>query len=215
MTQKQMNRKQMVEATITYMDQNLNEWQSIPKIAEVKTKLSEICEAIEAAAAEQNSAMVFPGKIKAMVKKSLADKADIVNDVVEVYALMNNQEVLAQQMSDSANELLKLKNETLIIRVKQIIDAATENQAALLADYGLSAELISDLQADYDRFLELNGQPRVYRVKSAVATLNLEELFTQASNLLSNQLDNLMKVFKRRNANFYNGYLKARVVVDY
>lgn len=63
--------------------------------------------------------------------------------------------------------------------------------------------------------LALNGQPREYRIKSSVATQELETLFDQADDLLNKRLDNLMKIFVNRDPNFYNGYLKARVIVDY
>jgi hypothetical protein len=128
---------------------------------------------------------------------------------------MTGDEMLAQTMAGSANDLLKLKNDDLLRRVKQIIDAAVEKQEDLIADYGLSADQITELQADYDRFLELNGLPREYTIQSAVATLTLEELFTEVADLLTNQLDNLMKIFKRSDPTFYNGYLQARIVVNY
>lgn len=215
MNQSQMNRKHMVEATLSFLDANAATWQSIAKIGEVKNKLGEVNLAIDAAAETQLQSQVNAGKMKADLKRIIAEKADILNDMVEVFALMTGDQILAQQMADSASDLFKLKNDDMLRRVKQIIGAAIENQEVLTAGYGLTAEQITDLQADYDRFLELNGLPREYRIKSGVATLTLEELFTEANNLLSNQLDNLIKIFKRRDPNFYNGYLKARMVVDY
>lgn len=59
------------------------------------------------------------------------------------------------------------------------------------------------------------GQPCEYRIKSVVATQKLESLFDQAGDLLNNRLDNLMKIFVTRDPNFYNGYEKARMIVDY
>lgn len=215
MNQSQINRKHMVEATLSYLDENAALWQSIAKIGEVKNKLNDVSQAIDEAADVQEQSQVTIGKIKTNLKRTMSIKADILNDIVEVYALMNGDEKLAQQMAGSASDLYKMKNDDMLRRVKTIIDATVERQDDLVADYGLTAEQVSSLQADYDRFLELNGQPREYRIKSAVATLTLEELFTEANNLLTNQLDNLMKVFKRRNPTFYNGYLKARMVVDY
>jgi hypothetical protein len=61
----------------------------------------------------------------------------------------------------------------------------------------------------------INGQPREYRIKSSVATRELETLFNQAGDLLKIHLDNLMKIFVNRNPDFYNGYQKARMIVDY
>ena len=53
-----------------------------------------------------------------------------------------------------------------------------------------------------------------FHLKSGVATQTLDELFSRSSELLTGRLDNLMKIFKRRNANLYSGYQKARIVVD-
>ncbi|SHE83747.1 hypothetical protein SAMN05444274_102532 [Mariniphaga anaerophila] len=211
----QSNRKHMVEATLAFLNENAAKWQSIAKIGEVVNKLNDVNLAIDAAAGEQLEAKVYVGAIKVALKRTICEKADIVNDIVEVFAIMNGDKKLAQTMADSASDLFKLKNSDMLRRVKQIIDVAIQNQTPLVDEYGLTAEQITGLQADYDHFLEINGQPREYQIKSSVATLSLEELFTEASNLLANQLDNLLKIFKRRDPTFYNGYIKARMVVDY
>ncbi len=215
MKQRQMNSKHMMDATLTFLDQNSALWQSIAKIGEVKNKLETISLAIDNAAVLQDNSQVAIGKIKLTLKHTISRKADILNDVVEVFALMNGNETLAAQMAGSASDLFKMKNDALLRRVKLIIEKAVEHQEVLTAEYGLNAEQIAGLQADYDRFLELNGQPREYQIQSGMATKNLGELFAEAKNLLTNQLDKLMKVFKRRDPNFYSGYLKARMVVDY
>jgi hypothetical protein len=215
MDQSQINRKQMIEATISYLNQKATTWQGIAKIGEVKNKLGNISLAINDAAELQSDSKVTMGKAKIALKRTISEKADIVNDIVEVYAVMNGEEKLAEEMADSASDLFKMKNDNMLRRVKLIIEKATGLQEPLAADYGLNAEQVSDLKADYDRFLVLNGQPREYQIKSSMATQNLADLFTEANDLLANQLDNLMKIFKRRDANFYHGYLKARMVVDY
>lgn len=215
MNQRQMNSKHMLDVSLSYLNSNSAIWQSIAKIGEVKNQLDAISLAVDNAAEEQEQSQVTIGKIKLALKHTICEKADILNDVVEVFALMNGKPKLADKMSDNASDLLKMKNEDMLRRVKQIINAASENQEALTADYGLTAEQITDLQADCNHFLELNGQPREYQIKSSMATKSLEDLISEANNLLSNQLDNLMKIFKRRNPSFYNGYLKARMVVDY
>ena len=215
MNQRQMNSKHMLDVSLSYLNTNSAIWQSIAKIGEVKNQLDAISLAVDNAAEEQEQSQVTIGKIKLALKHTICEKADILNDVVEVFALMNGKPKLADKMSDNASDLLKMKNEDMLRRVKQIINEANENQEALTADYGLTAEQITDLQADCNHFLELNGQPREYQIKSSMATKSLEDLISDANNLLSNQLDNLMKIFKRRNPSFYNGYLKARMVVDY
>jgi len=215
MNQRQMNSKHMIEATVTYLNEKAATWQSIAKIGEVKNTLGSINLAIDDTAELQSNSKVTIGKTKLALKRTVCEKADIVNDIVEVYALMNSKDKLAEKMADSASDLFKMKNDDMLRRVKLIIEKATGLQEPLAADYGLNAEQVVDLKVDYDQYLVLNGQPREYQIKSSMATQNMAELFTEANDLLSNKLDNLMKIFKRRDANFYHGYLKARMVVDY
>lgn len=73
---------------------------------------------------------------------------------------------------------------------------------------------MDDLKASFDDFLAINGQPRAYKVASVQATKSLDQLFDDASDILENKLDKVMSIFKRRDVNFYNGYLAARVIVD-
>ena len=114
-----MNRKHMVEATLSFLDQNAATWQSVAKIGEVKNKLGEVNLAIDGAATNQQQAQVNVGKIKNELKRTIAEKADIINDMVEVFALMTGDQKLAQQMADSASDLFKLKNDDMMRRVKQ------------------------------------------------------------------------------------------------
>lgn len=204
----------MVETTLGFLNENVTKWQSIAKIGEVKNKLTEVYAGIENTALTQLEAQVNMGKVKLELKRVISQKADILNDVVEVYAQMTNNPQLAQAMADSATDLYRMKNDDMMRKVKLIIGAAVENQEALVAEYGMTAEQITDLQADYDRFMEVTGQPREYQIKSGVATASLDELFAQATDLLSNQLDSLMKIFKRRDPALYTGYEKARTLVE-
>lgn len=215
MKQIQIDRKHMLDSTLSYLDTNADLWRSIAKIGEVKNNLDQLNLAIDAAAMDQEQSQVTIGKIKLALKRTIADKADVINDLVEVFALMNGDQKLAEKMADSASDLFKMKYDDMQRRVKVIIDSATQYQEELITGYGMTAEQVTDLQADYNRLQELSGQPREYQINSAVATQSLEELFSEMNNLLVNQLDNLMKVFKRRNATFYSGYEKARMVVNH
>jgi len=215
MDQSQINRKHMFDTTLSFLDANAVSWQSIAKIGEVKNQLTALVDDIENLAKQQADANVAPGKTKAALKHTIANKADIVNDLVEVYALITGNTELQQQMGDSASDLYKMKNDDFIRRVGLIIEKATAHADNLKAEYGFTDAQLADLQEGLDQFLEINGQPRMYRVKSAVATQGLEGLFTEANNVLTNKLDNLMKIFKRSNPGLYAGYEKARMVVNY
>ena len=118
-------------------------------------------------------------------------------------------------MSDSKSDLIKLTYSDFILRVSSIIEHATANKEALITDYGMTDEQLAKLQTDLNSLSAMSDEPRTLQVQESVATQAMEDLFAQITDLLHNQLDNLMSIFKNRNASFYNGYLKARVIVDY
>ena len=212
MTKKQIERKEMQEAVSTFLDTYAEAWNTIPKIAEFKNKLDELNTQIEETHTEQQNAQVFLGKNKTQLKLLIAQKADMINDVIEAYASLEGDAVLEQKMADSASALFRLRNQDFILKIKDIIQEADKHLESL-KDYGLHADQINDLKADLDGFLSLNGEPRMYRIASSQATKDLEELFDAARELLDKQLDKVIKIFRTRNANFYNGYLAARMIV--
>ncbi len=117
-------------------------------------------------------------------------------------------------MTGSASDLINLKNEEFVTRIQEIINEADNHKKELITEYGLTNSFLESIKANLDYFLELQGKPAAYRVMYSQATKSLESLFTDANNLLSGKLDKLIKIFKRTDPNFYNGYMAARVVVN-
>ena len=214
MNTEQTNRLNMLESVNNYLDENAGKWQGISRLVAAKTELSQKIAAINAAAEAQANAQATYGKTKMALKKAIAAKADILNDVIEAYALTEGDDELARQMSDSQWELYRLPYNDFYIKVRSIIDKASELQEVLVSDFGLTTELITDVQNDLNQLLEIDGLPRAYQIKSSVATNEIEQLLSQAGDLLYNQIDKLMSIFKHSDTNFYHGYQKARMIVD-
>lgn len=214
MKKTQINKKEMCDTVVSYLDSNSVLWSSIPKVGEFKNQLSEVVVQIEGAQYDQQQAQVFLGKTKTQIKGVVAQKADILNDSLEAFALVTDNSKLASQMAASYTGLMRLRNADFIPAVMSIIAAAEEHFEVLKAEYGVTTEQVESLKTDMDGFLTINGQPRAYRVASVVATKDLELLFAEADNILNNKLDKVMSIFKRRDPGFYNGYLAARVIVD-
>ncbi len=202
----------MYETVISFLDANSALWSSIAKVGEFKNEFSGFVAQINDAQYAQQQAQVFLGKNKTQLKSTVAQKADILNDSLEAFALVTGNDKLAGQMASTYSDLNRMRNADFIPAVKLIIAAAEENLDVLTAEYGVTAQQVEDLKTDLDDFLTLNGQPRAYRVASVQATKDLELLFGKAKVALE-KLDKVMSIFKRRDVNFYNGYQAARVLV--
>lgn len=214
MKQVQINRKEMYETVISYLDANTEKWSAIPKVAEFKNAFTTVAAQIDEAQEAQQAAQVFLGKNKKQIKKDVAYKADILNDSIEALALITGDDKLRNKMEASYTDLYRLRNADFIPVIKEIIAAYEANSETLQNEYGVTAEQVDDLKGVFDDFLAINGQPRAYKVASVQATKSLDQLFDDASDILESKLDKVMSIFKRRDVNFYNGYLAARVIVD-
>ncbi|MGQ1889979.1 hypothetical protein ACT29H_06015 [Thermophagus sp. OGC60D27] len=210
----QTNHLNMFEAVNGYLDQNAAKWQSISRLAAAKAELSQLITTIRAASEAQASAQVSYGKTKLALKKDIAAKADILNDVIEAYALIEGDDELARQMSDTQTDLFRLPYNDFYIKVEAIINKALELQEVLVSDFGLSAQQITDVQNDLNQLLQIDGLPRAFQIKSSVATNQIDLLLSDANKLLKNRIDKLMSIFKHSDPNFYHGYQKARMIVD-
>ncbi|WP_430974599.1 hypothetical protein [Sunxiuqinia rutila] len=210
----QINRKEMQNAVRDYLDAHVTKWSAIAKIGEFKNEFDLLNDQIDQTQQAQQAAQVFVGKNKKIVKSTIAQKADILNDVLETFGMLSGDTELEKNMGESYSDLQNMRNLDFIPKINTIISEAEKHLTVLQADYGVTPEQIEDLKADMDQFLELNGQPRAYRIASVRATKDLEQLFSEINLVLTEKLDRVMKIFKRRDPNFYNGYRAARVVVN-
>ena len=213
MNKRQENKLHMFNATLSYLEEHAIVYSGVNKIGEAKNAFKSLVSNINDEVLVQEQANSTIGMTKLSLKKQIALKADELNDLVEVYATFNGNDELARQMSDSKSDLLHLSYDKLILKASGIIEKLIELKEELIAEYGLTESDITGLQDDIDRLLELSNLPIMYQIKKRVATGNLEDLFAEADAVLNDKLDNLFKLFNRRDPSFYAGYLTARIIV--
>lgn len=212
MNQAQINRLEMYQTTNDYLDAQNAVWSAIPIVGNYKNQLFDIIANIKTAAANQADAQVFIGKSLTALKKTIATKMDMLDDILEAYALDTDNAELAQQAANSTTDYFSLPNEEFEIKVQQVITLLEANLANT-ADYGLSAEQVDDVKLNFDQFLTSRGKPRNYQVASRVATQDMDALFKEGT-ATTEKLDRVLKRFRRANASFYNGYEAARKVIN-
>ena len=213
MNKSQINKKEMYDSVLSFLDSNAALWSSIAKVGEFKNQFSDVVVQINTAQYAQKQAQVYLGKNKTQVKNVVAQMADILNDSIEAFAMVTGQKQLEAKMAATFTELYKMRNADFVPAVQTIIEAA-ENNIEPLGEYGVTTEQVESLKSSFDEFLVLNNQPRAFRVASVQATKELELLFAEATEILDTKLDKVMSIFKRRDPSFFNGYQAARVIVD-
>ena len=94
-----------------------------------------------------------------------------------------------------------------------LTDLLTSHRPAL-AKYGVTKAQVTDLETSVDDFRELVGHPRLKRTQANLAKKAVEELVESAVEVLNEKMDKVMLQFQFSNPSFYEGYKKARVIVD-
>ncbi|KAA1242470.1 hypothetical protein [Aquimarina sp. RZ0] len=212
MDQRQINRLDMYEAVNTYLNANTAVWSGVPILVTLKNELDTLLVSIQTQQKDQEAARIYLGNDKTTQKRFVSEKADILNDSLEAYAAINTLVELEQKAAKTFTDLYSTRNQDFITVISETI-TLLEQHLENLADYGVTADQITDLKNSMDQFLTLNGQPRQYRIAEKQATIQMADLFEQVTALLANRIDKVMKRFKNANTNFYNGYISARAIV--
>jgi len=98
-------------------------------------------------------------------------------------------------------------------RLTNLTDLLTAHRKSL-EEYGVTKAQVTDLETSVDDFRELVGQPRLIQSQANLAKKAVEELVESALEILNSKLDKVMLQFQFSNTKFYEGYKKARVIVD-
>lgn len=212
MNQRQINRLEMMQATNTFLDTHTAIWSVIPIVTTYKNMLSHVIDEIRHSASDQDAAQVFIGANLQQIKIQVAEKMDILDDVLEAYAEDTANAELLAQADNSMSDYLRLPHEDFETKTRNVIDLL-ETYVASMADYGLTQDQIDDVKLTFGSFQDKRGKPRSFKIASRTATQSIEDLMTEGTNALS-KLDRVIKRFKRSNTAFYNGYMAARTVVD-
>ena len=96
----------------------------------------------------------------------------------------------------------------------QLIHDKADPIIGSLADYGLVAADLTDLQSKIDSYMDIIPKPRTAISNKKTATSDLTIHFTEADSLLNDMLDKLMEQYKTSDAEFYITYFNARLIVD-
>jgi hypothetical protein len=107
----------------------------------------------------------------------------------------------------------KLAVEDLEATGKRISELATARLAAL-ADYGITQQDVTDLDDLKTKFHGVKTAPRDAVIDRKKQTDTLPDLISNLRSIFRRRLDRQMTTFKRKQPEFYAGYLAARVIVD-
>ncbi len=157
--------------------------------------------------------IVGPAADKAVAKFNLENKLVLIGAQIAALGATNDDHTLEQQGDVSLAGLDKMKESDLLATATRIGALATTNITAL-ADYGITAADVTELDGLATKFRGLQAAPRQAVVDRKKENAQLPPVGSHLLTVLRRQLDRQMLVFKQTQPEFYAGYLAARVIVD-
>lgn len=168
----------MAQATDNHLNLYTAIWNTILIFGETKNRLAQLISEIKKTAKDQNEAQVFIGSSQREIKKTIADKMDIIDDAIQSYAEDTENAELLSRSSNTASDYFKLPNEDFETKVLTMIQLSEDTLPAM-QQYGATQEEIEDVKILVNNFLEKRQKPRAFQIASKVATLSLDDQFKE------------------------------------
>lgn len=150
---------------------------------------------------------------KAVRRDAMIDSAMFVKGAVQAFATDNGNNELYESVNYSLSEIKRPADTIARDRALLIYNKAVPLVSSL-ADYGITAAVLTDLQTAITNFTAIMPKPRTAINSIKAATNTIEELFIAADLILKRNVDKFMVQFKATNEAFYNTYLNARQIID-
>lgn len=150
---------------------------------------------------------------KNQMKKLLIAHITIFSGALSSYGKHQKNADLVQRMDVSKYDLDRASVADLI---KFLNETVTEFKkfSTSMADYGITPEMVTSIEAEVASFKAASTMPRNVRVEKSTATSNLEEFFEGCNSTLKDHLDKFIPQFEDKNPAFYKDYNNARIVED-
>ncbi|HEX8249697.1 MAG TPA: carboxypeptidase-like regulatory domain-containing protein [Pyrinomonadaceae bacterium] len=176
---------------------------------EFKDKISTIKEVAQ----QKDMATTGIAADKKVRKQNLSRIASAVAGAIYAYAAVTGNNTLKQEVKFKNSDLLRTKDALLAPRCQNIHDLGAANVAAL-ADYGINAAKLTELQTAINDFADAAPKPRAAKTTHSTIVASLTQLFDEADAILTERMDPLIGLFAATNPDFVATYQSARIIVD-
>ena len=188
-------------------------WNGMPAFANAFSSFDTKIGEIEAAADIQSGVVTGITKDKQKEEDEMIAMAVKIAGAVFAYASINGKNELKDRVDYSKSAMSKARDSELLSICRNILNVANEH-VDFLADFGITAEKLTTFDGEIADFADALSKPREAITRRSEATSRLVELFFEADNILKEQMDPLMEMYKDSNRDFYNQYKAARMIID-
>ena len=207
------NKLTMYKAVETLLDNNAAKTGPITALATAITNFKNMITEIETAETEKQTATTGKTASKGEAEAVLISEAVTIAAGLKALGSVTSSEELMEAGSATKSSLYGARDTDLVGQAQRIHDYANDIAVAL-ADYGITPAMITSLQTRITDFNNALGTREESVALRVAAGAEVEGFFKDADNVLLNQMDKIIEVFRESDTQFYNEYKNARVIRD-
>jgi hypothetical protein len=213
MIKQQENRVTMFTNTRSACLKNVSVWDKLPafkaKFGEFEENYTKLGYYINI----QIGVITGASENKADALDDMIEKALIVSGGIHAYAANAGDKLLKESM-DFNKSGLKQTRDTISASNGQVIVDAARKVGDGLADYGVTAAVIEELQKAVNKFATASSIPGIAISDRKGAGVRIKKLIKLMTDLLNDSLDKMMEQFKKTAPDFYALYFNSRIIKD-
>ncbi len=150
---------------------------------------------------------------KNQMKRLLISRISLFSGALSSYGKHQKNADLVQRMDVSKYNLDRASIANLIKFLNETV-SEFKIYSSSMADYGITPEMVTSIEAEVASFKTMSTMPRNVRVEKSTATSNLAEFFDGCNSTLKDHLDKFIPQFEDKNPAFYKDYNNARIIED-
>lgn len=213
MNSNESNKYSMYTGTVKLLGNNGAKTAAIPEFADSYAKLASLVLQIR----DKDKEMMgkTPGRVAA--KEEMADAMVTATVIVAAgltaLARKKGNTQLKEAIHIHEGRLRNARPSEQINRAKLTYDLAKANEQDL-PGFAITATMLEDLKSRINAFEESLKEVSTGVAERVGARSRLSEFFVQADEVLKEELDPMMQIFRMSDPEFFNEYRSARVIKD-
>lgn len=213
MDRRQTNRITMFKTTALNLRDNQSVWSGMTLFVDAVQRLNDLIASLDEAAQSQEVPITGAAVDKTSARDALEDVLFLVCEALGVLGHKGNDSDLVALVDLTPATLHRLGDEGLSNRAATILDRANAKKPEL-ATLSVTQANLDELTQALEGFNTSKHKPRERVAVRSAETGVIPELIRQASDLLRNEIDPMVNLFRRSDSKFVAAYRSARVIVD-
>jgi len=213
MTSYQSNKLAMYTATLGLLKSSDAQTSSMPVFAESQGKFEDLVAQIKNKDKERIGKTTGKSAAKDEAEDALVTATVMIAAGLTAFARKKGNTQLKEKAKVSESYLRRIRSHEQVNIAKLTYDLALANAEGLV-EYSITPSMLSDFKsriAAYEAAIEDIGTGMASRVGARTA---VGDLFIQVDDLLKEELDPMMELFRMKEPELYNDYHAARVIKD-